>query len=189
MLYVTPPPPACPQTLFRIKMSRREAERLREERFQRQCTRAAILMQVGVCELRHVCAHTHAHLSHAAAQSLVLAVANPLVHCPPVASQKIFRGKRARDIMALARAARSAYFRKCTEAASNIQRIYRGRRGRKLYKKLLKASKALKAAQEENSVELVVRGHRPGKRSSMHPCHWRTPMLLSRAHVVGTQPC
>ncbi len=91
--------------------------------------------------------------------------------------------------MALARAARSAYFRKCTEAASNIQRIYRGRRGRQLYKKLLKASKALKAAQEENSVELVVRGHRPGKRSSMHPCHWHTPMLLSRVHVVGTQPC
>jgi hypothetical protein len=89
--------------------------------------------------------------------------------------------------MALARAARSAYFRKCTEAASSIQRIYRGRRGRKLYKKLLKASKALKAAQEENSVELVVRRHGPGKRSNLLPCRrWHAPMLLARTHVVGT---
>jgi primosomal protein N'' len=65
--------------------------------------------------------------------------------------------------MALARAARAAYFRKCTEAAANIQRIYRGRRGRQLYRRLLKASKALRAAQEENSVELVVRTRRLGE--------------------------
>ena len=75
--------------------------------------------------------------------------------------QKIFRGKRARDIMAVARNARAAYFRKCMEAAQNIQRVYRGRKGRMLHRKLLKASKALAVAKTEKSFTINVSVHTP----------------------------
>ena len=66
----------------------------------------------------------------------------------------------------MARAARAAYFRKCTNAARDIQRIYRGRKGRLMYRALLKASQQLAVAKVEQSFVINVR------------CAWRVSYLF-----------
>ena len=73
------------------------------------------------------------------------------MHAAATLIQRIYRGKRARDLLALARRARDEYFRRCVKAATDIQRAYRGRVGRLQYRLALAASKALAIAKEQAS--------------------------------------
>ena len=78
-------------------------------------------------------------------------------HAAATLIQRIYRGKRARDIMAMARAARDRYYRRCVKAASDIQRAYRGRLGRKTFQLAKAAAAALEIAKAQSAELLNVR--------------------------------